>query len=74
MEQHVSPEIDYPAYREFVLGPGKDKSRWTREAMVGYRYNRMVVMSGRNWHSAGPSFGNSDETARLVQIFSVNEG
>ena len=32
-------------------------------------YNRCVIFNGHHIHSAGPYFGNSKETGRLVQLF-----
>lgn len=36
---------------------------------VGNVYNRCIIFDGQSIHSAGPYFGNSDETGRLVHLF-----
>lgn len=44
-----------------------DDSFWTRTLTVPYRFNRLVLFRPWHFHSHGPGFGNSPESARVVQ-------
>ena len=47
----------------------KDISYWQRELVSYITWNRLVIYPGHMFHGIGPLFGDSDETARLVQVF-----
>ena len=48
---------------------GNDLSKWEHLMTVPMRFNRMILFRPWFWHTAGPSFGDSFENGRLVQLF-----
>lgn len=46
---------------------GQDKSLWEKTLTVPYRFNRLVLFRPWQFHTHGPAFGNSLESARKVQ-------
>jgi len=50
-----------------------DLSKWTLHTVSNIVYNRMLVYPANKFHGIGPVFGQTDETARLVQIFNFIE-
>lgn len=46
-----------------------DPEKWQEMTTLPMRFNRLVLIRPWFWHSAGPSFGDSPETARLIQLF-----
>lgn len=49
-----------------------DSTRFDVVDSAGNVYNRLVLMDARSFHSAGPYFGDSPETGRLIQLFFFN--
>ena len=47
----------------------KDLSYWTPELVSYMTWNRLVLYPGNYFHGIGPTFGDTDDTARLVQVF-----
>jgi len=41
---------------------------------IPMRYNRLILLRPWLWHTAGESFGNSPETARLVYLMFFASG
>jgi hypothetical protein len=46
---------------------GRDESLWEKTLTVPYRFNRLVLFRPWQFHSHGPAFGDSLESARKVQ-------
>ena len=42
---------------------------WDIDILSNIRYNRLIVYPANRYHGPGPSFGNTKENARLVQLF-----
>ena len=55
--------------RNFMETEGIDTSLWECHFNVPFKYNRMVIFRPWLWHSIAGMFGDSKETARLVQLF-----
>lgn len=55
--------------REFLNTEGNDHSMWTRTFSVPYQFNRLVLFRPWMFHSPGPAFGDSIDSARVVQTF-----
>lgn len=53
----------------FLETDGIDYSKWDMTFSVPYKYNRLVMFRPWLFHAPGESFGDSIETARLVQTF-----
>jgi hypothetical protein len=51
---------------------GKDRENWERTLVLPMRFNRLVLFRSFYWHTAGESFGDTPENARLVQLFFFN--
>lgn len=49
-----------------------DSTQFTEVDSIGNIYNRLVLCYGRLIHSAGPYWGDSKDTGRLVQLFFFN--
>jgi len=45
-----------------------DRSKWELSMVVPMRFNRLVLQQPQYWHTAGPSFGDSPESGRLVYL------
>ncbi len=54
---------------KFFDTEGKDESKWICTDNISFKYNRLVMFNPFMWHSNGDWFGNSHESARLVQLF-----
>jgi len=50
-----------------------DSTRFDQVDSIGNIYNRLILMDGRMIHSAGPYWGNTWDTGRLVQLFFFEE-
>lgn len=50
-----------------------DMSKWTLHTVSNIVYNRMLIYPANKFHGIGPVFGDTDESARLVQIFNFAE-
>ena len=51
----------------FMEEEGRDESLWEKTLSVPYRFNRLVLFRPWQFHSHGPAFGDSLESARKVQ-------
>ena len=47
----------------------KDASNWTVLASSNIIYNRLLIYPAYKFHGIGPCFGDTDENARIVQLF-----
>lgn len=56
-----------PDLKVFLETEGTDHNLWEKTFQVPYRYNRLVLFRPWMFHSPGPAFGNSLETARSIQ-------
>jgi hypothetical protein len=46
-----------------------DSTKWKIDLVSNVVFNRLIVFPGKYYHAVGPTFGNNDESARLVQLF-----
>lgn len=58
-----------PDLKNFLDTDGVDHSLWTKTMTVPYKFNRLVLFRPWYFHSPGDAFGDSIETARVVQTF-----
>ena len=49
-----------------------DESKWDIVDTVGYKYNRLVIFTGRRSHKSNQYFGSTKEDGRLFQVFFFN--
>jgi len=47
----------------------KDINQWTMHTSSNVIYNRLLIYPASKFHGIGPCFGSTDDTARIVQIF-----
>ncbi len=70
---HEMAEIGAKNYREaaepIIESDSADLSKWHRVMTVPMRFNRLILLRPWMWHAAGPSFGDSLQNGRLVQLF-----
>lgn len=59
---------DYDADDAFN-GDFYDSTKFEVVDSAGNIFNRLIIMDANSFHSAGPYFGNTKETGRLVQLF-----
>lgn len=52
-----------------IQNDGNRLDKWEHLMTVPMRFNRMIIFRPWFWHTAGKSFGDSPENARLVQLF-----
>lgn len=57
------------AMKKVFADRGKDRRKWVRTLTLPMRFNRLVLFRSWYWHTAGESFGDAPENARLVQLF-----
>lgn len=50
-----------------------DETKWARVRRVEAKFNRLVLFRPWLWHNAGPGFGDSLETGRLVYLLFYDE-
>lgn len=55
--------------KDFLNTDGVTHSLWTKTFTVPYQFNRLVLFRPWMFHSPGVAFGNSIDTARVVQTF-----
>lgn len=55
--------------KKFLETEGMDYSYWDKTLSVPYKYNRLVLFRPWMFHSPGPLFGDTLETARMIQTF-----
>jgi len=60
------------AMKKVFADRGKDRSKWERTLVLPMKFNRLVLFRSWYWHTAGESFGDRPENARLVQLFFFN--
>lgn len=75
LDRHLR-DWGYDSYADFVnrvsKPHAKDPSQWEHIMQVPMRFNRLVLFRPWLWHNAGPSFGASPETGRLVYLLFFN--
>jgi hypothetical protein len=54
--------------REILEKDALDRSKWELTMTVPMRFNRLILLQPQYWHTAGESFGDSIENARLVYL------
>ena len=54
---------------KIIQRDSNDLSKWEHLMTIPMRFNRLVLLRPWLWHTAGPSFGDSLENGRLVQLF-----
>lgn len=54
--------------REILDRDALDRSKWELTVNVPMRFNRLVLIQPKYWHTAGPGFGDSVENGRLVYL------
>jgi hypothetical protein len=47
--------------------------QWQKELVSYFVYNRLIIYRADMFHGVGPAFGDSDDTGRLIQLFSWKE-
>lgn len=63
----------YEAVREHLIyGDGLDATKWWNYASVPNKFNRLVMFDPMLWHSHSENFGDTNNNARLVQLFFLN--
>lgn len=60
---------DDPTIGEAFKGGFLDSTKYGIVDVAGNIYNRLIIMDARCIHSAGPYFGISNDTARLIHLF-----
>jgi len=45
-----------------------DRSKWEMTLSVPMRFNRLILIQPKYWHTAGPGFGDSVQNGRLVYL------
>ena len=55
--------------KQFLDTDGMDHSLWEKTLTIPYRYNRLILFRPWMFHSPGPLFGNTIDTARVIQTF-----
>lgn len=69
-----STGLDYLASKEqldtlILNGEDKDRDQWIVHTKSNVVYNRLIIYPANKFHGIGPSFGDTDENARIVQVF-----
>lgn len=59
----------YEAADTIIQSDSNDPDKWELLTCLSMRFNRLVLMRPWMWHTAGPSFGDSLDNGRLVQLF-----
>lgn len=55
--------------RQLIDVEGTKRENWDLLFTVPMRFNRLILFRSYLWHTAGLSFGDTPENARLVQLF-----
>jgi hypothetical protein len=55
--------------KQFLDTDGMDHSLWEKTLTIPYRYNRLILFRPWMFHSPGPLFGDTIDTARVIQTF-----
>lgn len=61
--------LETPETETLLNKDSNNSDAWELVDRVANKFNRLVLFSGRYTHRADGYFGNSDETARLTQVF-----
>lgn len=61
------------AHGALIERDGADDSAWDMVMNVPMRFNRLLLLRPWLFHTAGPGFGNSPESARLVYLMFFNQ-
>ena len=61
-----SQEIANQEINRIVKEDSNDDDKWEHIMQVPMKYNRLLLMRPWLWHTAGPGFGDSFDTGRLV--------
>ncbi len=64
----------YPDLATLLAQDGPEPDKWEHLMTVPMRFNRLILYRPWIWHSAAPGFGDSNETGRLIQVFSFESG
>lgn len=55
--------------KKIIRRDSNDPSKWDHVMTIPMRFNRCILFRPWFWHTSGPSFGDTLESARLVQLF-----
>jgi hypothetical protein len=55
--------------RQLIDVEGTKRENWELLFTVPMRFNRLILFRSYLWHTAGISFGDTPENARLIQLF-----
>jgi len=55
--------------QRFLETEGLDEACWEKTLVIPFKYNRLILFRPWLFHAAGPAFGNSLESSRIVQTF-----
>lgn len=53
---------------QIIKPHSRDRSKWQSEMLVPMKFNRLILFRPWYWHGAGPGFGDSVETGRLIYL------
>ena len=77
-DQEAMAKFGSPSAKQWVDDTldrdSSDDSKWEMTLRIPMRYNRLILLRPWLWHTAGESFGNSPETARLVYLMFFASG
>ena len=59
-------------YYDIMKKDGQNREKWKKTLHVPMRFNRLVLLRPWLWHTAGPGFGDSLESGRLVYLMFFN--
>ena len=59
----------YKAPAEIDRTEFNDSSKWDIHTTSNVVYNRLIIYPASQFHGPGPCFGNTDDNARIVQLF-----
>lgn len=52
-----------------LSGEDKDPTQWIAHSKSNIVYNRLLIYPANKFHGIGPCFGDTDDSARIVQLF-----
>ncbi len=71
--EHEMKAVGASNYRQaaepVIAADSSNLDKWEHLLTVPMRFNRLILLRPWFWHAAGPSFGDSLESGRLVQLF-----
>jgi hypothetical protein len=72
MDEESLKAAGYASYEELqheILDKDAlDRSKWEHTITIPMRFNRLVLLQPHYWHTAGPGFGDSLESGRLIYL------